>query len=319
MTIQVIKAGMQTTIQDLGRHGWQSYGISVCGAMDHWAARLANFVLDNDENEAVIEMAFRGPTLKIQKNLILAIFGADMGAEWNGRRMEIGKPIFVQKGDILTFSYAKDGTRTYLAVKGGFFIEKVLNSYSTDMRTGMGGICGRALKKGDILPVKESSDFHHALWGLPSHARNYIRENIIPIHFIKGRQYDWFTKESLLLFESESFTIEPHSDRMGYRLSGPVLNWKDSQELITEGTAFGSIQVPPKGQPIILMADRQPTGGYPKIGEVMTCDLPRLSQMRPGDRVRFQEISLQEAQQRTQEQQQLLKKIRTACQLKWKD
>lgn len=318
MSIRVMKAGMQTTIQDLGRHGWQSLGISVCGAMDPWAAKIVNILLNNHENEAVLEMTVHGPTLEIQEDLFLAIFGADMVARRNGKKIAQGKPVFVRKGDVLTFGYARDGIRTYLAVKGGFFIEKVLDSYSTDVKAKMGGMGGRALKEGDILPTKSGETPLSHNRKFPYHIKNhYIDRKVSPIHFIRGRQYHWFTKESLQAFESSPFTIEPDSDRMGYRLSGSGLEQGEPRELITEGTTFGTIQIPPSGQPIILMADRQPTGGYPKIGEVIRSDLPRLSQMRPGQKLHFQEVSLQEAYQKIRKQRRDLEKIKIACRLKW--
>ncbi|MBO0993919.1 biotin-dependent carboxyltransferase family protein [Bacillus sp. SD088] len=320
MSLYVIKPGMQTTIQDFGRHGWQSLGVSVCGAMDPWAARIANILLNNHENEAVLEMTVHGPTLEIQEDLFLAIFGANMDVTRNGKKLAQGKPVFVQKGDILTFGYAKTGMRTYLAVKGGFPLQKVLHSYSTDLKAKIGGLNGRALKEGDILPSKSEVPSLAPDWGFPYHINNhYINKNCSPIHFIRGRHYHWFKKESLQVFESSFFTIKPDSNRMGYRLSGPALEWEESRELITEATTFGSIQIPPSGQPIILMADRQPTGGYPKIGEVIQSDLPRLSQMRPGQKLYFQEITLQEAYQKTHKQHQTLEKVKIACRMKWQE
>ncbi|MBP1913829.1 antagonist of KipI [Lederbergia galactosidilyticus] len=320
MSIKVMKPGMQTTIQDLGRYGGQSLGISVCGAMDQWAARIANILLNNYEDEAVLEMTFQGPTLAIEEDLILAIFGADMNASWNEKKLPQGKPIFAKKGDVLSFGYARDGVRAYLAVKNGFFLEKVLDSYSTDVKAKIGGLNGRPIKEGDILPAKGMLPPLPPNQSFPYYIdNNYLDKNDSPIRFIRGRQYHWFSKESLQTFESSSFTIEPDSDRMGYRLSGPTLERKESKELMTEGTTFGSIQIPPNGQPIILMADRQPTGGYPKIGEVIRSDLPRLSQMRPGSKLSFQEISLQAAYQKTRKQLGDLEVIKKACHLKWNE
>lgn len=316
MSIRIIKGGTLTTLQDLGRKGWQSFGISIGGAMDQYAARLVNIVLGNKEDEAVLEMTLNGPTLQFYENTIIALYGADMKPRLNGSLIEMGKPVQVRVKDVLKFEFARLGMRTYLGVKGGFDIQSVLGSKSTNLKAGFGGFQGRALQKGDILPIKKSLflGLGDPTWRLPF---PFYRKKPSFIRFVRGRQYDWFSPKSQQLFHSSTFTISSQSDRMGFRLTGPAIMTEHPRELTTEATTFGSIQIPGDGQPIILMADRQPTGGYPKIGEVITPDLSILSQMRPGEKIHFAEISLREAQSIYIEQQRQLTQLKAACQLKW--
>ncbi|MCR2821572.1 biotin-dependent carboxyltransferase family protein [Lederbergia panacisoli] len=315
MTLNIIKSGAFTTIQDLGRSGWQASGVPVGGTMDKTAARLVNILLGNDENEAVLEMTLIGPTIQFNGSAVIAIFGANMSPKINGQAIKSRRPIQVHKGDIITFGTASLGVRTYLAVKGGFSIPDILGSKSTNAMANM----GRPLKTGDIIPINYSYSVKNFSWGMSFKLENYLHDQQTPFHFIRGRQYDLFTAESQQAFIESDFKVTSNSDRMGYRLTGPNLCTEQKVELITEGTTFGSIQVPPNGEPIILMADRQPTGGYPKIGEVISCDLPRLSQLRPGEPIRFQEISLKEAQRLIIAEERELKEMKAVCLLKWRD
>ncbi|MBS4210250.1 biotin-dependent carboxyltransferase family protein [Bacillus sp. FJAT-50079] len=319
MALKVMKGGMFTTIQDLGRVGGQSFGIPAGGAMDRFAAQLANIILHNDPQEAVIEMTMIGATFLCEQHAVISIFGAEMGACLNGNALKHGKPIQMYKGDQLTFGAAKQGVRCYIAVKGGFAIPTMFNSRSTYVQAKIGGNNGQALVPGDRLPIHCSTTIAPAPWKTSFQIEKYFRDNSKPIRFITGRQADWFSNDARQSFCQEKYTIDPASNRMGYRLSGWPIPFQHNRQLITEGTAFGSIQIPPNGQPIILMADRQPTGGYPKIGEVIQHDLNRLSQMRPGDQVQFQEISLEEAQNILLADHRLLLKVKTACALKWRD
>lgn len=317
MAIQILKKGFITSVQDLGRNGWQAFGITVGGAMDRTAAKLANIVLGNDENEAVLEMTLVGPSLKFTEDAVISVFGADMSPTIYRHSVPHGKPIQIKKDEILTFGAAKKGMRCYLAVKDGFAIPEVLNSKSTDFGAKLGGLQGRMLEIEDKLPIKKSF-ISATSWGLTYKLENYIN-NSRAIRYTRGRQYDLFEPKSKQTFNDSIFTISSASNRMGYRLNGPSIQLLKKRELTTEGTTFGSIQIPPDGQPIILMADRQPTGGYPKIGEVISCDLPRLSQMSPGEKVCFEEISLKEAQLLLLEEHRQIKALQVACKLKWRE
>ncbi|MBS4196915.1 5-oxoprolinase subunit C family protein [Lederbergia citri] len=315
MALKMIKNGAFTTIQDLGRNRWQAYGVPVGGAMDQMSAQLVNILLGNNENEAVIEMTLVGPTIQFEDNAIISIFGANMSPKLNGQAIEHRKPIHVKKGDIIAFGTAQSGVRTYMAVKRGFSLPEVLGSKSTNAKAHI----GHPLQAGDVIPTNHSYSARKFSWGLSFKLEAYIHDKETPIRFVKGRQYDLFTLESKQAFLESRFKVSPDSDRMGYRLAGPKLCTIQKLELTTEGTTFGSIQVPPDGNPIILMAERQPTGGYPKIGDIISIDLPRLSQFRPGEQILFQEISLKEAQQLLIAQQKELKAIKAACLLKWRD
>ncbi|WP_048600824.1 5-oxoprolinase subunit C family protein [Rubeoparvulum massiliense] len=315
--IRITKSGLLTTIQDLGRLGYQSRGVNASGAMDTYAMKLANLLVGNNEQEAVLEMTLIGAHMVFEEERVVALTGANMSPTLNHQKVELGMPITVKVGDELRLKSASTGCRTYLAVQGGFALPDVLNSKSTSLKAKIGGFQGRPLEVGDVLLLQRSShSTTHLNWKLSPWLFHYMDEEMPIIRYIQGRQYHWFTEETHQLFNQASFTISPQSDRMGYRLEGPPLQLKVQQELLTEGTAFGTIQVPPNGQPIILMADRQPTGGYPKIGNVIQVDLPKLSQLPPGRKLRFQEVSIQEAQQLLRQQDKLLRCICRAIRLK---
>lgn len=316
MGILILKPGVFTSIQDQGRIGGQAFGISVNGVMDKKSAQIANMLVGNNINEAVLEMTIIGPTLHFKEDMIIAIVGASMNPTLNGKKIKQGRPIQVNKGDTLSIGKAIQGVRTYLSVKGGFIIPKIFNSKSTNNIANFGGFFGRPLKAGDQIPIATPFKIGRLSWGL--YTRGHFPINSHIIHFIRGRQYDWFTSEAKQTWLHSQFTISKDSNRVGYRLLGPTLETNKKQELATEGTTFGSIQVPSNGHPIILMADRQPTGGYPKIGEVISVDLPKLSQLKPGDHVQFIEVSLKEAHKLLVQEHKEQVKLQIACQLMWK-
>jgi antagonist of KipI len=326
MSIKVIKPGLLTTVQDLGRYGLQKHGVIVSGAMDPFALRVANVLVGNDEGEAALEITMIGPKLKFSEDSLISICGGNLSPAINGEEIPEWRPILVKKGSLLSFGTVEFGCRAYLAVAGGFAVPNVMNSKSTYLRAGIGGFEGRALKDGDVLPVQPPSDSHlqriRSLcekagsnsfavsdWSVSKYAMpNYHKNPVIRV--IRGGEFHWFKEESREKFYKEEFLVTPQSDRMGYRLSGSKLQLNKPQELISEAVTAGTIQVPSEGDPIVLMADRQTTGGYPKIAQVATVDLPVLAQVKPGEKVRFQEIKLEEAQTllRLREQEiQLLK------------
>ena len=326
MSIQVIRSGLLTSIQDLGRYGMQKYGVIVSGAMDSLALRVANSLVGNAEGEAALEITLQGPKLEFTEDSLIAICGGNLSPSVDGQAIPLWRPIFMKKGNVLTFGAAKSGCRAYLAAAGGFDIAVVMNSRSTYLRAGIGGYHGRALKDGDLLATQTPSEWavrtmHHLSDKASGNsfamsdgsvskglAVTYLSHSVIRV--IHGGEFHWFTSESQERFFKEEFLVTPHSDRMGYRLSGSKLLLSESRELVSEAVTVGTIQVPSDGNPIVLMADRQTTGGYPKIGQVATVDLPILAQMKPGDKIRFQEIHLQEAQQlfRMREKELLLLK-----------
>jgi biotin-dependent carboxylase-like uncharacterized protein len=303
MSIVIVKPGMLSTFQDLGRFGQQHLGVSVAGAMDQRAHRLANVLVGNDAALATLEITLTGPTLRFTKPCCLALCGADLSATLNGLPLVLNRPIVVRAKDELRFGGRQQGTRAYLAVHGGFALTAVLGSASTYLRSAMGGWHGRALRRDDEIPLlhplkdKRLEELAMDLWSLKIYLPSALAESRYAyVRLIKGQQWDEFTPESCVALLTESYRISPDSERMGYRLQGAPLFMTAPRQMISEGTTFGTIQVPAGGQPIILMADRQTTGGYPKIAYVASVDLPRLAQMGPGDMVSFKVISLEQAQ-----------------------
>ncbi|MRX53890.1 KipI antagonist [Bacillus sp. HMSC76G11] len=310
MTIKVNKSGLLTSIQDLGRYGSQKYGVIASGAMDTLSHRIANMLVGNSENEAAVEMTMLGAHFEFQSDSMISICGGDLSPILNDRPAKMWRPLFVKKGSLLTFGGAKKGCRAYLAVAGGIEVPEVMGSKSTYLRAGIGGYEGRAIENGDILSVGKMSEqsikLHEALhdsalyseieWSASPEFIPFLREDE-SVRVIKGRQFEDFSEESKSMIFSETFKITPKSDRMGYRMEGPKLTLEDKTEMISEAVSFGTIQVPADGNPIILLADRQTTGGYPKIAQVASVDLPYLAQFKPGEVVRFKEISLEEAQE----------------------
>ncbi|MGN8647401.1 biotin-dependent carboxyltransferase family protein [Gracilibacillus sp. HCP3S3_G5_1] len=315
MTIEIIEEGLHTTIQDRGRLGYQSYGFPVSGPMDEFAAQMANILLNNDRNEAVIEMGFIGPTLQFHQDAIIAITGGNMSANLNDTPIPLAQPIQVKKGDILQFRTVKTGGFGYIAIKGGFNLPEILGSRSTIVRADVTGLLGRKLSIGDTIPFSHSYHMKKQFsWGITSDLFAYIEQAPKTIRYIEGAQYNWFEADT---FEQEEWTASTQSNRMGYRLEGTPVKRRNDKQLLTEATLFGSIQVPPNGLPIILMADGQPTGGYPKIGQVARVDLRKVSQLRPGQSFRFHKITVDEAITLLASREQLIRTIQRFCQEKW--
>lgn len=324
MKILVDKAGPLTTLQDLGRYGYQKYGVLVTGAMDSFSLRLANVLVGNKPEEGALEMTIAGPTLTLPKGLIFSLTGADLGAKVLGQAVPRFRPIFVQEECIMTMSFAKEGCRGYMAVAGGFDVPTVMGSKSTYLRAKIGGFKGRPLANGDELEIgthhPKMKNFVTRRTGATvyplSYPSWYSPSNFIfgssPIRVTKGLQYDWFTEESIKDFFSRDYLITMESDRMGYRLKGAVLSQKAQHEMISEAVTFGSIQVPADGNPIALLADRQTAGGYPKIAQIITADLPRMAQRKPGSTLTFQLVSNKEAEELYLHQEDFLKQLTAA-------
>ncbi|CEA03686.1 KipI antagonist [Jeotgalicoccus saudimassiliensis] len=289
MALKIINPGLFTTVQDLGRYGYESYGFTPAGVMDYESFYLANALLGNSNDTAVLEMTLYGVTFEVLHSTSMATAGALMELTINGEPYNTGTALDLVKGDIVKFGGVKSGARTYAAFSGGLDLPKELGSYSTHTRSKMGGFKGRVLEAGDVLPVKGKIVEHNF--------RSIRKEKAegTEIRFIPGQQYDRFTKDSRLAFADSEYTVTKDSDRMGARLEGTVLESSDADDILSEPTQFGSIQVPKNGQPIILLADRQTAGGYKKIGTVAKVDLPKIAQKKPGEKITFTEISVEEA------------------------
>lgn len=304
--MRVRKPGLLTTVQDLGRHGHQREGVPVSGAMDKVALRIANLLLGNLESEAGLEITLVGPQLEFPEATLIALTGADLGAKLNGRTIPLWRPIRVEAGSFLTFAGHRAGCRAYLAVAGGIAVPPVLGSRSTYLRAGIGGYHGRALAAGDTLLTGEPSALSAriaAALGRGGAGRWTVSPAILPLYMaapevraLPGAHFDTLTPHAQATLWSTAFRVAPESDRMGFRLQGGPLALSVPLEMHSEGVAMGTVQLPPGGSPIILMADRQTTGGYPRIAQVATVDLPLLAQLRPGDTVRFRLCSLETAQ-----------------------
>lgn len=293
-SIDVINGGILTTIQDSGRYGYQELGIPTSGVMDDYNYRLANILVGNKLDEAVFEMTFFGPTLKFNENLIIAITGSNMNPKINGELAPMYETIKVKKGDTLQFGKVNEGIRSYLAFGGSIDVPFVNGSKSTHIKTKMGGIEGRALKAKDEINIKKSKE--KTMRKIPEkYLPIFLNCNILRI--VLGPQDDYFTEKGIHdLFRSGGYQVTKDFDRMGIRLKGTAIEHKETADIISDGTTFGSIQVPANGQPIILVADRQTTGGYTKIGNVITADLYKLAQMTFLDKVLFKEVTIEEAQ-----------------------
>ncbi|WNC17426.1 biotin-dependent carboxyltransferase family protein [Brevibacillus brevis] len=330
MSMEVIQPGVCTTVQDLGRYGFQQHGVIVGGAMDPLAMRVANMLVGNRQRDAVLELTLKGPSLLLQKDLLLAVCGGDFAPTVDGKRIAPNRPVWVKRGSTLQFSHAKQGCRAYLAVAGGFDVPMLMDSRSTNFRSGFGGFEGRMLQAKDVLSTRPPGEysrhlacnyadaagenaFSQADWHVPRSLFPYIAEPVVRV--IRGEQYSGFSTESRERFWKEPFRVTPQSDRMGYRLDGPPLTLSSPLEMTSEAVTAGTIQVPPSGQPIVLLADRQTIGGYPKIGYVATVDLPIFAQLKPGDVVRFREVSVGEAQHALYARERELKQLQVAMEL----
>ncbi|WP_059173712.1 biotin-dependent carboxyltransferase family protein [Bacillus sp. FJAT-27445] len=291
---KVVRPGLQTTVQDFGRYGWQKYGVSPSGAMDPFAIRVANILVGNPPGDAVLEAAFPGPALEILSDCTIAICGADFSPELNGKPAPLWKSFQARKGQILSFGRPVSGTRAYIAVSGGLDVPVLLGSRSTYLAGGFGGVDGRSLRKGDVLSADNPSN------GIPGRS---LATRLIPeyqselmVRIIAGPHAEAFEKESFEAFFQKEYTVTTHSNRMGITLEGPKLRHREGADIFSDAVPFGGIQVPSGGQPIILMAERQPTGGYTRIATVITVDLPLLAQAAPGSVIRFKQVGVAEAQ-----------------------
>ncbi len=304
-TVIVHKAGLLTTVQDRGRYGYQRFGMPVSGAMDVFSLELANLLVGNDTGDACLEATISGPELEFTGATWIAITGADMDPHLNGQGIPMNTAVNVRPGDRLGFRGLRSGCRAYIAFAGGIAVPPVMGSRSTYLRAGIGGFNGRAPMPGDELPLGEPL-------GKPRLKK--IPESLIPeykheqtIRIISGPEAHYFEIAGLRSFLSTEYTVTAKSDRMGYRLSGePIKHREGMTNIISAGISPGTVQVPGDGQPIILMADRQTSGGYARIASVITVDLTLLAQMRPGGIIRFKETTLDTASQLINARQTLL-------------
>jgi antagonist of KipI len=292
----VHRPGLFTTIQDLGRYGYQRYGVSLSGAMDRSALTIGNRIVGNPDGAAGLEITLQGPELEVTGSAIVAITGADLSPTLNGHSVSLWSAIAVRTGDRIRFGPRRQGCRSYLCAYGGLDVPLHFGSRSTDVRAGIGGFAGRRICKADHLyigrPAGQSGE--PLTRQLPIRARpSYAADPTLRV--ILGPQAEHFSSHALDILFGNPYVISPDSDRMGFRLDGIPIPHHGSLEWISDATAAGAIQVPADQRPILLMADCQTTGGYPKIASVITVDLGQAGQSAPGDRIRFSPIGVEEA------------------------
>ena len=321
MAFSIIKPGLLDTIQDMGRNGVGNWGINPGGAMDSYAAQVGNLLVGNDVHEAVLEIHFPGPQILFEQNTLIAITGGDFSPMINDEFIPRWQPVVVRKNTVLHFPALVQGGRCYLSVHGGYCMKKWLNSYSTNLKAGAGGWVGMPLKKGDELPfnentiyfaglLKEEHNFEVLPWRVNT---DKIYQYPHEIGFIPGHEWDALTASSRQAFLENNFLIHPSSDRMGYQLNGSPLMLQRPLELVSTAVSFGTVQLLPNGQLIVLMADHQTTGGYPRIAHVATAHLPKLAQLRPSDAIQFKLTDMETAEQWLINRQKELHILQRSC------
>lgn len=296
MGIRILKGGMMTTVQDLGRTGYQSQGFSVAGVMDVRSFKIANLLLDNPENEAVLEFTLIGPTLEFTSATIIAITGGDFHPQVNGEPVPMYTALYMNKGDILKFGSARTGSRGYIAFSSYLDIPVVMGSRCTNMKSGIGGFKGRKLQAGDYMNFRIKRRYLPFFLSRKLEPESFDQDKV-EVRVVMGPQDELFSRQGIETFLSQEYTVTSDFDRMGCRLEGPFIAPKETSDIISDGIAFGSIQVPSHGKPIILLSDRQTTGGYGKIATVTSVDIPKVVQRKTDHKIRFRAVTVKEAQE----------------------
>lgn len=305
MSVIFLSPGLLTTIQDAGRQGFQQYGFAPGGALDRRAMVMANLLVGNEPGEAVLEMTLLGAEMQFTKENVVAVTGGRCEPRRNGRPVPMYAALQMRAGDTLSLGSVTEGCRVYAAFAGGLSVPSVMGSKSTQIKYGLGGYEGRALKAGDEIP-----------FAAPRSGFDNLEKRILPppvrqpgvqtLRVVMGPQAETsFTKEAIEIFLKEEYAVTNESDRMGCRLQGKALSFINGADIISDATALGSVQVPASGMPIVLLCDRQTVGGYAKIATVISVDIPVIAQCKMGDKVCFEAISVAAAQRlyRRQEKQ----------------
>ncbi|NWF92524.1 MAG: biotin-dependent carboxyltransferase [Syntrophaceae bacterium] len=305
---EVLEPGVLTTVQDLGRYGFGRFGVPPSGALDTFSLRVGNLLVGNQEDEASLEITLTGLKLKALRELVIAITGADLFPMLNGEALEMWRAHLLVEGDVITFKRVRSGCRAYLCLSGGFDVPRTMGSRSTYLKGRFGGLEGRALQRGDVLSTVDQPQPLDRIglrfpcdW-IPSFEKEAI------VRVIPGPQDHHFTEKGFRTFSSSTYQVTPQCDRMGIRLEGPGIERRPDVEesIISEGLVSGAIQVPGDGKPIIILSELV-TGGYTKIATVISTDLMKAAQLKPGDRVRFETTSIEEAHRLLKEQEGRLK------------
>ena len=292
--LEVLDPGLLTTVQDAGRKGWARYGVPPSGPLDEVAFTAANVLVGNPPDAAALEITLTGPTLRVRRECLIAVCGATFDLWVGTLPVPTWHAVYVRAGQIVTFGTRRSGARAYFAISGGIALPPFLGSQATYLPGGFGGLDGRALRAGDRLPLGDATAGNV----VPRAGRVWPVDRRPPytpqptLRVVLGPQDDYFTAEGLATFLNSAYQLTPEADRMGVRLQGPPIAHRGSTGIVSDGVVTGSVQVPPDGQPIVMLADHQTTGGYPKIATVVRADLPLLAQCLPGDQIRFVTVTL---------------------------
>lgn len=309
-TFEVLEPGILTTIQDLGRYGFSQFGVPPSGALDTFSLGVSNLLVGNEEEEACLEITLMGLRIRALKEVVIAITGGDLSPTLNGESLEMWRTHLLVQDDVIAFKKVGAGCRAYLSAGGGFVVPKMMGSSSTYLSGKFGGLEGRPLRKGDILYISNSSSLDKLGLRFP---RDWIPspEKEVLLRIIPGPQDHHFTEKGFQTLTSSSYEVTPQCDRMGVRLEGPRIERRSDVEesIISEGLISGGIQVPGDGKPIIILTELV-TGGYTKIATIISTDLHRVAQLKPGDRVKFKPISIEEAHHLLKEQEERLKEFK---------
>ncbi len=305
-TFEIVEPGMLTTVQDIGRYGYQRFGVPVSGAMDGFALRAANLLVGNDESAACLEITVLGPRIRFLADARIALAGGDLTPAMDGAPVLMWQSVEVSRGSVLSFKGIRDGMRAYLAVAGGIDAPLVMESRSTYLKGAIGGLAGRALRAKDALSAFEPRGpfVERSLSDAPAYGHEH------ELRVVLGPQNDAFTQRGLDTFLGSKYTVSMQSDRMGYRFDGPAIEHVKGPDIISDGTPLGAVQVPGDGKPIVLLADRGVTGGYTKIATVISADISKLSQAMPGDAVTFKAVEIEAAHDILRRQEERLNAIR---------
>lgn len=307
-SLHTLSPGLQTTVQDRGRFGFAHLGLSPAGAADPVAFRLGNLLVGNDEGAGALEMTLTGGTFEFEARGLIALTGADCEPTLDDRPVEMWRSVPVRAGQTLQCRAMKDGARSYLCLHGGVVVPRVMGSRSTHLQSGIGGRDGRSLKKGERIEIGGDAPFPaEAENRVRPEARRYLTERSL-LRVTPASQTAHFSEGARWRFTDSEYTVSDASNRVGLRLNGPAVTREKMEELVTEGTSLGAVQIPPDGRPIILFVEHPTTGGYPKIANVVSADLCKVGQLRPRDAVRFQFIGFEEAIQLLRDQESFIRR-----------
>ncbi|MGZ3535611.1 MAG: 5-oxoprolinase subunit C family protein [Thermodesulfobacteriota bacterium] len=309
-TFEVLEPGILTTIQDLGRYGFSQFGVPPSGALDTFSLKVSNLLVGNEEDEACLEVTLMGLRIRALKEVVVAITGGDLSPTLNGESLEMWQTHLLVQDDVIAFKQVGAGCRAYLSAGGGFVVPKIMGSSSTYLSGKFGGVEGRPLRRGDVLYTSNGSSLDKLGLRFPSDWIPSL-EKVVFLRVIPGPQDHHFTEKGFQTLLSSSYEVTPQCDRMGVRLEGPRIERRSDvdESIISEGLISGAVQVPGDGKPIIILTELV-TGGYTKIATIITTDLPRVAQLKPGDRVKFKPISVRDANHLLKEQEERLKEFK---------